>query len=88
MKETTNKNALSSSATYKEYLTELFVASVANVKTETRSQENLYEVAEKWGRTNAEADIDIRRVENIEFAVRIFISKAIDEKWDEIIVNK
>ena len=59
---------------------ELFVASVSG----SNSQHDLYKVAENWGRSEAEADQDIRRVENIECAVRLFISKAVDENYNKI----
>ena len=59
---------------------ELFVASVS----ESHSQYNLYKIAENWGRSEAEADQDIRRVENIECAVRLFISKAVDENFNKL----
>lgn len=65
----------------KKYLMELFVASVS----ESNSQYDLYELAESWGRSEAEADLDIRRVENIECAVRLFISKAVDDNYEKLI---
>jgi hypothetical protein len=70
--------------TMKKYLMELFVASVS----ESNSQYNLYKIAENWGRSEAEADQDIRRVENIECAVRLFISKAVDENFEELTCAK
>jgi hypothetical protein len=66
--------------TMKKYLMELFVASVS----ESNSQYDLYKIAESWGRSEAEADQDIRRVENIECAVRLFISKAVDDNFEEL----
>ena len=66
--------------TMKKYLMELFVASVSG----SNSQYDLYKVAESWGRSEAEADLDIRRVENIECAVRLFISKAVDDNFEEL----
>ena len=63
---------------------ELFVASVSG----SNSQHDLYKVAENWGRSEAEADQDIRRVENIECAVRLFISKAVDENFEELTCAK
>lgn len=59
---------------------ELFIASVS----ESNSQYDLYKIAESWGRSEAEADLDIRRVENIECAVRLFISKAVDDNYEEL----
>ena len=76
--------ATDSPGTFKKYLTELFVASVSN----TGCQSKLYELAESWGRSEAEADQDIRRVENIECAVRLFISKAVDDNFEELTCTK
>ena len=78
---TTNKNtATDSPGTFKKYLTELFNAYI----THNGCHINLYELAESWGRSEAEADLDIRRVENIECAVRLFISKAVDDNFEEL----
>lgn len=80
---TTKHLATENPGTMKKYLMELFVASVS----ESNSQYDLYKVAESWGRSEAEADQDIRRVENIECAVRLFISKAVDENYG-VFINK
>jgi hypothetical protein len=81
--ETKKHIATDSPGTFKKYLTELFNAYI----THKGCQIKLYELAESWGRSEAEADQDIRRVENIECAVRLFISKAVDENYD-LLTNK
>ncbi len=78
--KTTKHLATENPGTMKKYLMELFVASVSG----SNSQHDLYKVAENWGRSETEADQDIRRVENIECAVRLFISKAVDENYNKI----
>ncbi len=83
MKETANNQVVNSAADYEQYLTELFVASVSNVNSASRTQDNLYSITQKWGRSEEEADIDIRRVENLEYSVRLFISKAVYENWNK-----
>jgi hypothetical protein len=82
--KTTKHLATENPGTMKKYLMELFVASVSG----SNSQHDLYKVAENWGRSEAEADQDIRRVENIECAVRLFISKAVDENFEELTCAK
>jgi hypothetical protein len=82
--KTTKHLATENPGTMKKYLMELFVASVS----ESNSQYDLYKIAENWGRSEAEADQDIRRVENIECAVRLFISKAVDENFEELTCAK
>ena len=72
--------ATDSPGTFKKYLTELFNAYITHKGCHIK----LYELAESWGRSEAEADQDIRRVENIECAVRVFISKAVDENYNKI----
>jgi hypothetical protein len=83
MRKNKTTKHLENPGTMKKYLMELFVASVSG----SNSQHDLYKVAENWGRSEAEADQDIRRVENIECAVRLFISKAVDENYG-LFINK
>lgn len=78
--ETKKHIATDSPGTFKKYLTELFNAYITHKGCHIK----LYELAESWGRSEAEADQDIRRVENIECAVRLFISKAVDENYNKI----
>ena len=78
--ETKKHIATDSPGTFKKYLTELFNAYITHKGCHIK----LYELAENWGRSEAEADQDIRRVENIECAVRLFISKAVDENYNKI----
>ena len=80
MRKNKTTKHLENPGTMKKYLMELFVASVSG----SNSQYDLYKIAENWGRSEAEADQDIRRVENIECAVRVFISKAVDENYNKI----
>jgi hypothetical protein len=77
--KTTKHLATENPGTMKKYLMELFVASVSG----SNSQHDLYKVAENWGRSEAEADQDIRRVENIECAGRWFVSKAVHENYNK-----
>jgi len=79
--ETKKHIATDSPGTFKKYLTELFNAYITHKGCHIK----LYELAESWGRSEAEADQDIRRVENIECAVRLFISKAVDDNYEELI---
>jgi len=83
MNKKKNNVAADSPGTFKKYLTELFNAYITHKGCHIK----LYELAESWGRSEAEADQDIRRVENIECAVRLFISKAVDENYD-LLTNK
>ena len=78
--ETKKHIATDSPGTFKKYLTELFNAYITHKGCHIK----LYELAESWGRSEAEADQDIRRVENIECAGRLFISKAVDENYNKI----
>ena len=82
--ETKKRIATDSPGTFKKYLTELFNAYITHKGCHIK----LYELAENWGRSEAEADQDIRRVENIECAVRLFISKAVDENFEELTCAK
>ena len=82
--ETKKHIATDSPGTFKKYLTELFNAYITHKGCHIK----LYELAESWGRSEAEADLDIRRVENIECAVRLFISKTVDDNFEELTCTK
>ena len=78
--ETKNKQAANTTEAYKAYLMEVMVA-LAIQDNQGGIIVDPVLIAEKWGISPTEANGDITKARNILSAVRLFISKAVDDNW-------
>ena len=67
---------------YKAYLMEVIVA-LAIKDNQGSIITDLSLVAEKWGVSPADAAADITKASNVLSAVKLFISKAVDDNWKQ-----
>ena len=79
--ETKNKQAANTTEAYKAYLMEVMVA-LAIQDNQGGIIADPVLIAEKWGISSTEANGDITKARNILSAVRLFISKAVDDNWE------
>ncbi len=79
--EKKNKQAVNTPEAYKAYLMEVMVA-LAIQDYQGGIIANPVLIAEKWGVSPTEANGDITKARNILSAVRLFISKAVDDNWE------
>lgn len=80
-----NKRIANTPDAYKAYLMEVIIALAISENKEGEINPNPTQVAEKWGMSHSDAVTDITRAKNILFAVKLFISKAVDDNWNNII---
>ena len=72
---------------YKAYLMEIFSVLVYNQKRRLEDTKDPHDVAEKWGRNQNQAEGDIEKARNLLMAVRLFISKAVDDNLKELQIS-
>jgi len=73
--ETTKINsATANSCNLKEYYLDLLTA-----RMNRSSQDDLLEKSQEWGRIGKDAKDDLARIENLYFAIGIFLDKAIKD---------
>lgn len=77
-----NKQSANTPYAYKAYLMEVLVALATSENHTGMIITDPALVAEKWGVSPLDAVTDITRAKNILFAVKLFISKAVDENWN------
>lgn len=77
---TKNKQTANSPEAYKAYLMEVMVALAIQDNQDGIIKDPAL-VAEKWGISPTDAAADITKASNVLSAVRLFISKAVDDNW-------
>lgn len=77
-----NKQSAKTPDAYKAYLMEVLVALATRENQTGMINTDPILVAEKWGVSPLDVVTDITRAKNILFAVKLFISKAVDENWN------
>lgn len=78
---TSNKQIANTPEAYKAYLMEVMVALALSDNQVGMIISDPTLVAEKWGISPSEAVTDIKKAKNVLSAVRLFISKAVDDNW-------
>ena len=79
---TKNKQIANTPEAYKAYLMEVMVAlAIQDYQGGIITDPVL--IAEKWGISPTDAITDIRKANNLLSAVKLFISKAVDDNWCE-----
>lgn len=81
--ETKNKQAANTPEAYKAYLMEVMVA-LAIQDNQGGIITDPVLIAEKWGISPIDAITDIRKADSVLSAVKLFISKAVDDNWKTI----
>lgn len=76
-----NKETANSPYAYKAYLMEVIVA-LAIQDNQGGVITDPVLVAEKWGVSPTDAAADITKASNVLSAVKLFISKAVDDNWN------
>ncbi len=77
---TNSKQTANTPEAYKAYLMEVMVA-LAIQDNQGGIITDPVLIAEKWGISSTETNGDITKARNILSAVRLFISKAVDDNW-------
>ena len=78
---TKSKQTANTTEAYKAYLMEVIVAlAIQDIQGGIIADPVL--VAEKWGISPTDAISDIRKANNVLSAVKLFISKAVDDNWN------
>ena len=77
-----NKQSANTPDAYKAYLMEVLVALATSENHTGIIITDPALVAEKWGVSKSESVDDIRKASNVLSAVKLFISKAVDENWN------
>lgn len=80
-----NKQSANTPDAYKAYLMEVLVALATSENHTGMIITDPALVAEKWGVSKSESVDDIKKASNVLSAVKLFISKAVDENWNTII---
>lgn len=80
-----NKLSANTPDAYKAYLMEVLVALATSENHTGMIITDPALVAEKWGVSKSELVDDIKKASNVLSAVKLFISKAVDENWNTII---
>lgn len=80
---TKNKQTAKSPDAYKAYLMEVMVA-LAIQDNQGVIVADPAMVAEKWGVSPLDVAADITKANNVLSAVKLFISKAVDDNWETI----
>ena len=78
---TKKKQTAKSPEAYKAYLMEVMVALAIRDNQDGIIKDPAL-VAEKWGISPTDAAADITKASNVLSAVRLFISKAVDDNWN------
>ncbi len=77
-----NIQTIGTPESYKRYLMEILVSLAASdTSIETSSP---MQIAEKWGVSASQALSDFAKAKNVLAAVKMFISKAVDDNWNNI----
>ena len=74
MKTKNFNSAIENSGNMKEYYLDLLTA-----RMNRSSKDDLLEKSQKWGRIGKDAKDDLARIENLYFAIGIFLDKAIKD---------
>ena len=78
---TKSKQTANTTEAYKAYLMEVIAAlAIQDIQGGIIADPVL--VAEKWGISPTDAISDIRKANNVLSAVKLFISKAVDDNWN------
>lgn len=77
----TNKQTTNTPEAYKAYLMELLLA-LAMKENHVGIITDPSLIAEKWGVLPVEAATGIKKATNVLSAVKLFISKAVDDNWN------
>ena len=78
---TKDKQIANNPEAYKAYLMEVMVALAFQDNQDGIITDPVL-VAEKWGISPTDAISDIRKANNVLSAVKLFISKAVDDNWN------
>ncbi len=81
---TKDKQTVISPEAYKSYLMEVMLA-LAIQDNQDGIIIDPIQIAKKWGVSPTDAVADITKANNILSAVRLYISKAVDDNWNNII---
>lgn len=81
MVQLNNKSATTPDA-YKAYLMEVLIALAIGESQAGGEKSDLNSVAKKWGVSPSDAASDVTKAKNVLLAVRLFISKAVDDNWN------
>lgn len=79
-----NKQTANTPDAYKAYLMEVLVTLATRENQAGMIITDPSLVAEKWGVSPSDSINDIKRANNILSAVKLFISKAVDDNWNNI----
>lgn len=80
-----NKLSANTPDAYKAYLMEVLVALATSENHTGMIITDPALVAEKWGVSKSELVDDIKKASNVLSAVKLFISKTVDENWNTTI---
>ena len=78
-----NRQTANTPDAYKAYLMEILVALAVSEQQAGMIITNPVLVAEKWGVSSSDSVDDIKKATNVLSAVKLFISKAVDDNWNK-----